>query len=681
MKKTTFLLLFLFIQLSSYASHIIGGEIYVEWVAQNQYIIHAKIYRDNINADAMATLTNPIQFGIYQINTNNLEAQYSIPLDSSYLVDLGDQCYTPDPTVVKIQAGLYHSDVITISNYADGYYIQAQIFARNFLALNLNVSANKQQGMSFFCQIPDPLLGKNSSPILSDYPEDSYFCVNTNKTFNFNATDPDGDSLHYELTAPISSVNPGSLPYIWTYAGSGQHPYYPTVPWAFGYNLNNILGDAPMTIDPITGDITAAPSALGFYTFAVKIEEYRNQVKIGEIRRDIQYGSLNCTGFGVPEFNNSSPIINETVEIPYHKSYCKDLIVKDPDNNDTLYIELLSPIFDSGAYIPSISPDENGNITYFYNGSGNPTIWNDSVVIPPNQNNAQGTYNIGTIAHRFCWTPTCDQIGRSFPFQVNAYSLGCSGQSQDSINFNIKVNPPTIDLKNLGDKSIPYGAEYCRNIVFHDTDIVDVLKIEINTELFSLGANIPALPNNYQYVNYFYPAPNDKIITNVPNGDANTVNVAKRFCWTPDCEQIGKSYTIRATISSLDCPTTETLKDTISFTYTVTPPFGHFDVLPNTFTPNGDGINDVYTLGYSNSEGKRIGGVSKPCSDYLNIKIYSRWGKMVYESKEYPEFEWDGTNKSGNKVASGTYFVLINGTYGGEEITINKQTVTVLDSK
>jgi gliding motility-associated-like protein len=680
MKKIFFLILFLFTQLSSNATHIIGGEIYVEWVAQNQYIVHAKIYRDNLSGGA--ELPNPLVVGIYQINTNNQEAQFNIALDSSYIVSLGDPCYTPDPSTVQIQAGLYHSTVRTIPNYAAGYYIQAEIYARNTLALNLNISAFNLQGMSFFCEIPDPLLGENSSPILGNYPADSYFCVNTNKTFNFNATDPDGDSLYYELTAPLRSIDVSlGAPNIYTYPGSGAYPYYPIVPWATGYDLNNIVGGAPMTINPITGDITAAPSALGFYTFAVKIEEYRNSVKIGEIRRDIQYGSLNCSGSGLPNFLNSSPIVNETIEIPYNKLYCKDLIFKDPDNNDTLYIEMMSPIFDSGAYIPSISPDENGNITYFYNGSGNPVTWNDSVVIPPNQTDTQGVFNTGTIAKRFCWTPTCNQIGLTFPFQVNAYSLGCNGKVQDSINFNIKVKPPTLDLKNLGDKAIPYGSEYCRNIVFHNTDIVDVLKIEISSELFSLGAYIPTLPNNYQYKNYFYPPPNDFIITNVPNGAANTTNIAKRFCWTPDCDQIGKSFSARATISSLDCPTTHTLKDTINFTYTVTPPFDSLDVIPNTFTPNGDGINDVFTLGYYNQEGERVGGVSNPCSDHISIKIYSRWGQLVYESQENPEFQWDGTGKMGEKVATGTYFVIINGFYGGQEITLNRQTVTIFDSK
>ena len=59
------------------------------------------------------------------------------------------------------------------------------------------------------------------------------------------------------------------------------------------------------------------------------------------------------------------------------------------------------------------------------------------------------------------------------------------------------------------------------------------------------------------------------------------------------------------------------------------------------------------------------------------MKIYSRWGTLVYESK-IPTFEWSGTNKSGGDVPNGTYFVLVSGIYGSEVVTLDQRTVTVL---
>jgi len=65
--------------------------------------------------------------------------------------------------------------------------------------------------------------------------------------------------------------------------------------------------------------------------------------------------------------------------------------------------------------------------------------------------------------------------------------------------------------------------------------------------------------------------------------------------------------------------------------------------LPNVFTPDGDGVNDV--LKFSAEKG-----------EILNLKILNRWGVPLYESEEG---EWDGTDKSGSESVSGTYFYVV----------------------
>ena len=73
--------------------------------------------------------------------------------------------------------------------------------------------------------------------------------------------------------------------------------------------------------------------------------------------------------------------------------------------------------------------------------------------------------------------------------------------------------------------------------------------------------------------------------------------------------------------------------------------------IPNIFTPNGDGINDYFEIGYDNGQ---------PITDlnryFLSHKlvIFNRWGRIVYESNDYKN-DWDG-----GKLPDGTYFYVLD---------------------
>lgn len=66
---------------------------------------------------------------------------------------------------------------------------------------------------------------------------------------------------------------------------------------------------------------------------------------------------------------------------------------------------------------------------------------------------------------------------------------------------------------------------------------------------------------------------------------------------------------------------------------------------PNTFSPNGDGINDIWD----------VPGIAEyPGSE---VVIFDRWGQRVFKSNGYRE-PWDGTN-DGRPVSEGTYYYYI----------------------
>ncbi len=67
--------------------------------------------------------------------------------------------------------------------------------------------------------------------------------------------------------------------------------------------------------------------------------------------------------------------------------------------------------------------------------------------------------------------------------------------------------------------------------------------------------------------------------------------------------------------------------------------------LPNVFTPNGDGVNDIFKpFPYNNSVEK------------IDLTVYNRWGGEVFKTQD-PDINWDGTDlESGKPVADGVYY-------------------------
>ena len=86
------------------------------------------------------------------------------------------------------------------------------------------------------------------------------------------------------------------------------------------------------------------------------------------------------------------------------------------------------------------------------------------------------------------------------------------------------------------------------------------------------------------------------------------------------------------------------------------------DCIPNVFTPNSDGVNDVWNL--------------EDAFLYLDteVKVYGRYGNLVFQSIGY-ETPWDGKNKMGNPLEDGPYFYVI---HVGNDIETIKGTVSII---
>ncbi len=154
---------------------------------------------------------------------------------------------------------------------------------------------------------------------------------------------------------------------------------------------------------------------------------------------------------------------------------------------------------------------------------------------------------------------------------------------------------------------------------------LDTTLVPLTTEI-NLGGNTPLVgtgewTNNPVDAQAIIADPSNPatLVTNLANGE-------NRFVWT---------------ISNGPCPveTDEVIVDLFAF------------IIPNGFSPNGDGINDFFV----------ISGVM----DYPNeLIIISRQGTQVFKVKNYQN-DWDGKYSSGDDVPDDTYYYILYYTKDG----------------
>ena len=85
--------------------------------------------------------------------------------------------------------------------------------------------------------------------------------------------------------------------------------------------------------------------------------------------------------------------------------------------------------------------------------------------------------------------------------------------------------------------------------------------------------------------------------------------------------------------------------------------------IPNTFTPNGDGKNDIFYV-YGNAIAK------------VRMRVYNQWGQFIYESLQV-QSGWDGTYR-GQLQPNGVYVYYVDITFTDGTTALKKGSVTLL---
>ena len=87
--------------------------------------------------------------------------------------------------------------------------------------------------------------------------------------------------------------------------------------------------------------------------------------------------------------------------------------------------------------------------------------------------------------------------------------------------------------------------------------------------------------------------------------------------------------------------------------------------IPNFITPNGDGRNDRFRIEY---EGLK---------DVTLLRIYNRWGELIFETTEIDKEHWDGTFR-GVKLNPGVYVYYLEGFCLNEKPFFKKGNITII---
>lgn len=300
MKQRLFFFLFFvsgcFFPLS--ATHIVGGEITYKCLGNDQYEITLIVYRDCYTG--VPWFDNPASIGVFDANWN-LEQELTVywdPASNDTLpIILSDPCLTVPPDVCA--HGTTYKAIVTLPKIAGGYSLVYQRCCRNQLIRN--IIGPLRTGITAITTISEEALNEcNSSATFNLWPPVA-ICIHQPIDFDHSATDPDGDSLVYRLCTPLHGAD--------SIAPIPQPPLpgpYKEVEWRDPpYNLSNMLGGDPLTIDPATGFLTGVPNLVGNFVVGVCVDEYRNDQLISSNRRDFQYNVSDCgqpiAAFFVPE--------------------------------------------------------------------------------------------------------------------------------------------------------------------------------------------------------------------------------------------------------------------------------------------------------------------------------------------------------------------------------------------
>jgi hypothetical protein len=436
MKKTIFILVFAFSHFSTFASHLMGGEIIWKCQPNGQFVFTMILYRDCAGI--------PIPTGAQTLEVYGSPGLTSINLPQWSVTDItycqpSYNCYSANPPAGATEQGIYVSNPVTLNGVppAGGWTFAWHSCCRNGALTNVSPNGFSLRATMFPYNNQNVNTCFDNSPAFAERPQ-AVTCTSNPFVYNHGAFDDDMDSLYYEWGQPLEE--PTNLPpSAWI---PGSNPTYSTFNAPYDY-LHPFPFSAPnigATIDPYKGEINLTSFAAGNFVSDVKVTSYKCGIKVSEIFREIQIVIL---GTCLP--NN-----NPTTQAPF----------QDTSGNYTIWADTVS----AGDFVSfNISTsdfdlDTAGNpqsVTLSAYGSQFGANFSDTAsgcLVPPCAIITSPMPTTSPIAATatFNWQTTVDHLGMFYPCAYIPNTYYFNFKSTDS-----HCPAPAVDYKTVAITVLP----------------------------------------------------------------------------------------------------------------------------------------------------------------------------------------------------------------------------------
>ncbi len=603
--------------LDVYGRHIVGGEIRMEatGTANRFTLTLIQFWDENTLTNGNTDQNTELLF--YRKRDNRLVFKSRLPFQSSRNVSYQNQACAAFRSLKTVE-GTYRSTVNLIpSDFDDaqGYYIVWERCCRND-DIN-NILAPGSNGMVFYLEFP-PLTTANSSPVFS-FPNGDYICKDQTFSMNMSAKDADGDELRYSLVTPMRGNTGRTNPI----GNDSPKSDYPLVSWSPGISDQNMIPGIPsLKISPRGGNLSVVASQLGLYVFTIQVEEYRNGTKIGLVRRDFQLLVIECSKNAPPE-----PFV-------YYEKLKADVIE---------FCQERPIILDTEA-----SP--NWSYQWQLNGQNIPGETNPAITAKDT-----GSYSVVKSFKDQCSKDTASQlvklvqgspppavISRTNDTICDGTELDLMANQGNDYSYEWKKNNERLSESS---ERLKVSDRDWYHLLVRDEKNGCTARDSVRIEVEEISAKLPARASMLRGT------------TLILTPEVKTNGEPIRYDWSPP-------EGLSSTVDSLPIASPN---DDTQYILRVTSPIGctagdtiNISVIdrlfiPDAFSPNGDGINDLFIIRNGDDQ-------------IEDIKIFNRWGSVVFQSEHY-ESPWNGRYRD-SYVPIGTYIYRIRTPFKTYEGTI-----------